>query len=85
MTEVRQGDALQQGTYSRSCALTCRSTRPKPGKVISQNPTAGTEYGKGQTVTINVGQAQPAPTTTTPTTTAPPTTTTNPGTTPTTT
>jgi beta-lactam-binding protein with PASTA domain/predicted Ser/Thr protein kinase len=52
---------------------------PDDGRVISQAPLEGTQIPKGQTVTINVGKALPAPTTTTvepTTTTVAPTTTT---------
>ncbi len=66
MTESAARDALQQaGFLQQVVRIDVPFDSPQAGLVISQNPTAGTEYGKGQTVTINVGQAQPAPTTTT--------------------
>jgi serine/threonine-protein kinase len=46
------------------------------GKVITQNPPAGTKLAQGSTVTITVGRALPPPSTTAAPTTAPPRTTT---------
>jgi beta-lactam-binding protein with PASTA domain len=72
MTESAARDALQQaGFLQQVVRIDVPFDSPQAGQVISQNPTAGTEYGKGQTVTINVGQAQPAPTTTTSSTSPP--------------
>jgi serine/threonine-protein kinase len=77
MTESAARDALQQaGFLQQVVRIDVPFDSPQAGVVISQNPTAGTEYGKGQTVTINVGQAGPAPTTTTSTSNPPPSTTT---------
>ncbi len=42
---------------------------PDDGRVIDQNPAAGTQLDRGGTVTIVVGEAEPAPTTEPPTTT----------------
>ena len=75
-TESEATDVLQNAGFPRQVVrVDLPAGSADDGRVISQAPAAGTQAARGTPITINVGRAAPAPTTTAPpATTAPATT-----------
>jgi serine/threonine-protein kinase len=67
LTRSAAESALQTQGF-KTIVVTAQSTSANVGKVISQDPQAGTQQTKGTTIVLTVGEAPPTSTTTTTTT-----------------